>query len=217
MQHLLEHQITITVEYLLSSLNVDVDWQSRSNRDPSELELCAKKFQHVCQIRRTPKVDLLPSRLSHQLPQYFAWKPDLSSQGKDALQQICGNQFLMHVSHIASSYKPWRKRVTTKQKKCCFSHQLGSFKSGTPRPSPPLLETFIVSPSLLPKNASLINPQGNSLSSNCKQNITTSGVNSIREKLLKKGFSETAAQLITSTRRKSSHWNCNSSQRVWGS
>ena len=139
-------------------------------------------FQHVCQRRRTPKVDLLPSRLSHQLPQYFAWKPDLSSQGKDALQQIWGNQFLMHVPHIALSYKPWRKRITTKQKKCCFSHQLGSFKSGIPRPSPPLLETFIVSPSLLPKNASLINPQGNSLSSNCIQNITTSGVNSIRER-----------------------------------
>ena len=71
--------------------------------------------------------------------------------------------------------------------------------------SPPLLEMFIVSPLLLPKNSSLINPQGDSLSSNCKQNITTSSVDNIRERLLKKGVSETVAQLITSTRRKSSH------------
>ena len=36
LQYLLGHQITITVEYLSSSLNVDVDWQSRNSRDPSE-------------------------------------------------------------------------------------------------------------------------------------------------------------------------------------
>ena len=51
----------------------------------------------------------------------------------------------------------------------------------------------------------------------CKQNITTSGVDHIREKLLKKGVSETASQLITSTRRKSSESNYNSSWRMWDS
>ena len=39
----------------------------------------------------------------------------------------------------------------------------------------------------------------------------------IRERLLKKGVSETAAQIITSTRRKSSESNYNSSWRMWGS
>ena len=43
-----------------------------------------------------------------------------------------------------------------------------------------------------------------SSSSNCKQNITTSGVDHIRERLLEKGVSGTVAEVITSTRRKGS-------------
>ena len=43
-----------------------------------------------------------------------------------------------------------------------------------------------------------------SSSSNCKQNITTSAVDHIWERLLEKGVSGTAAEVITSTRRKSS-------------
>ena len=39
----------------------------------------------------------------------------------------------------------------------------------------------------------------------------------IRERLLKKGVSETAAQLITSTRQKGSESNYNSSWRMWAS
>ena len=86
-----------------------------------------------------------------------------------------------------------KKKSYDQTEKMLLLTQLGSLKSGFPRPSPPLLEMFIVSPLLLPKNTSLINPQGDSLSSNCKQNIATSGVDSIRERLLKKGVSETAA------------------------
>ena len=40
-----------------------------------------------------PKVDLFAPRMSHQLTQYFAWKPGPFSQGTYALKQICGNQF----------------------------------------------------------------------------------------------------------------------------
>ena len=35
-QYLLKHEITITAEYLPSSLNVKADWQSQNSRDPSE-------------------------------------------------------------------------------------------------------------------------------------------------------------------------------------
>ena len=90
-QYLLKHQITITAEYLPSSLNVEADWQSQNSRDPSEWKLCAKVFQQVSQRRGTPKVHLFASKLFHQLPQYFAWKPDPFSQGTDALKQIWGN------------------------------------------------------------------------------------------------------------------------------
>ena len=49
------------------------------------------------------------------------------------------------------------------------------------------------------KEHKLKKPTRGSSSSNCKQNITTSGVDHIRERLLKKGVSETAAQFITSS------------------
>ena len=67
------------------------------------------------------------------------------------------------------------------------------------------------------KEHKLKKPTRESSSSNCKQNITTSGVDHIRERLLKKGVSETAARLITSTRRKSSESNYNSFWRMWAS
>ena len=63
-----------------------------------------------------------------------------------------------------------------------------------------LLEISIVRPLLLTRSARLINPQGEvhlrSSSSNFKQKITTSGVDHIRERLPKKGVSETAAKQV---------------------
>ena len=67
------------------------------------------------------------------------------------------------------------------------------------------------------KEHKLKKPTRGSSSSNCKQNITTSGVDHIRERLLKKGVSETAAQFITSTRQKSLESNYNSSWSMWAS
>ena len=87
-QYLLKKQIRIIAEYLPSSLNVEVDWQSQNSRDPSEWKLCPKVFQQFCQWRKTLKVDLFVSKLSHQLSKYIAWKSDLFSQGTDTLQQI---------------------------------------------------------------------------------------------------------------------------------
>ena len=93
-QHFLKHLITITRKYLPSSLDVKADWQSKNSRDLSEWKFSLKVFQQVCQRRGMPKVDLFTSRLSLQLPQYFAWKPDPSNQGTDALKQNWSNQFL---------------------------------------------------------------------------------------------------------------------------
>ena len=52
------------------------------------------------------------------------------------------------------------------------------------------------------KEHKLNKPTRGSSSSNCKQNITTGGLDHIRETILKKGVSETSAKLITSTRQK---------------
>ena len=67
------------------------------------------------------------------------------------------------------------------------------------------------------KEHKLNKPTRGSSSSNCKQNITTGGLDHIRETLLKKGVSETSAKLITSTRQKNSESNYKSSWRMWAS
>ena len=60
-------------------------------------------------------------------------------------------------------------------------------------------------------------PKRGSPSSNWKKNITTSSVDHIMKRSLKKGVSETAAQSITSTRRKSSGSDYNLFWRMWAS
>ena len=87
-KYLLHHGITITAEYLPSSMNVEADWQSRNAKDNSELKILIQVFQRICQIKGKPEMDLFASRLSAQVPQYLAWKPDPYSQGTDAMQQI---------------------------------------------------------------------------------------------------------------------------------
>ena len=68
---------------------------------------------------------------------------------------------------------------------------------------PPSTRNIYSLSTITSKEHKINKPKRGSSPSNYKQNITTSGVDHIRERLLKKGISETAAQLITSTRRKS--------------
>ena len=82
---------------------------------------------------------------------------------------------------------------------------------------PPSTRNVYSSSTATSKEHTLNKPTRRSSSSNCKQNITTSGVDHIRERLLKKGDSEAAVQLITSTRRKSSESKYNLSWRMWDS
>ena len=71
---------------------MEADWQSRNPRDSSEWKLLAQIFHQICQIKRTPEIDLFASRLSYQLPKYFAWRPDPYSEGTDAMQNPWGSR-----------------------------------------------------------------------------------------------------------------------------
>ena len=134
------------------------------------------------------KVDLFASSLFHQLPQYFAWKLNLFSQATSALQLIWGSQFLNAFSPF---YKPWRKWVTSKQKKCCLPHNF-AFSNLVP-PSSRNLYSLPIATSKKHKfrKPTTVN------SSSSKKNFTTSGV------------SETAAQIVTSIRRKAQSQTAN--------
>ena len=104
-----------------------------------------------------PKIDLFGSRLSHRLPQYFAWKPDPFSQGTDPLQQIWGNQFLYAFPPFCLSLQVLKKKVSYDQTEKLLL-VIPAWQSQICYPF--LLEMSIVRPLLLPRNASLINPQG---------------------------------------------------------
>ena len=85
-QYLLKRKIATAAEYLPGSINVEADREFRRTRDSSERKLNPTIFMKLCQIRRTPEMDLLASRVSHQLSQYISWKIDPFIQGRDAFQ-----------------------------------------------------------------------------------------------------------------------------------
>ena len=99
--HLLQCGITLTAEYLLSKLNVTADRESRNSSDSSEWKLAPQSFQRICQLRRTPEIDLFASRLSHQIKTYFSWRTDPLSQAADAFQKIGFTRVFMFFAHIA--------------------------------------------------------------------------------------------------------------------
>ena len=85
--YLLSRGITTTTEHLPSKLNIIRDRVSREKVDSSKWKLDAKVFQGLVQLMGNPVLDLLASRLNHQLLQYIAWTQDPFSQGADAMYQ----------------------------------------------------------------------------------------------------------------------------------
>ena len=100
------------------------------------------------------KTDLLASRLSHQLPQYFAWKPDPFSQETDALQQIWGSQFLYAFPPFCLILQVLKKVSYHQAEKLLLVTPTWQSQIWYPLP----LEMSIVHPLLLPRDTSLINP-----------------------------------------------------------
>ena len=82
--YLLSKQTAMSAEYLSSALNVHADWESRNAKDYSEWKLDASVFQEIVTHMGQPTLDLLASRLSHQLPRYIAWKLGPCSIARDA-------------------------------------------------------------------------------------------------------------------------------------
>ena len=74
-------------------MNLEAHRESRQTRDFSEWKLNSVIFMKLCQIRRTPEMDLCASRVSHQLLQYISWKTDPFSQGRYAFQISWAHKF----------------------------------------------------------------------------------------------------------------------------
>ena len=108
----LSRGIPITTEYLPSKLNIIADWESREKVDFSEWKLDPKVFQGLVQLMGNPVVDLLASRLNHQLPQYITWRPDPFSQGTNAMHQDWSQDYL-----CASPFLPYEQNFTVGQER----------------------------------------------------------------------------------------------------
>ena len=137
------------------------------------------------------KIDLFASRLSHQLPQYFAWKPDPFSQETDALQQIWGSQFLYAFPPFClilqvekSELPPSRKTVA------CHTNLAVSDLV------PPTTRNVYSSSTAASKEHKPNKPIRESSPFNCKQDITTSGVDHIRENYLVREFQKQLPNLL---------------------
>ena len=175
---------------------MNADWRSRNSRDPSELETLAKsistslpeegnsqsRFVCIMAVSSTTTVLCLETRL-------FQSGDRCPTTDLGQSIPLCIPPILPYSTSLEESkLRPNRKNVA------CHTNLA---VSNLP---PPLLEISIIRPLLLTRSARLINPQGEvhlrSSSSNFKQKITTSGVDHIRERLLKKGVSETATQQV---------------------
>lgn len=201
--YLLNHQITITVEYLLGKLNVEADAMSRYVRDSSEWKLNLQVFRDLCRARWTPCTDLFASRLSHQVPIYYAWKLDLYSKGQDAFQAS-----LSHLRLYAFPPFSLIGRVLWKVRSDQATMLLITPAWQTQSWYPQLLHLSVQKPILLPISIDILtNPQReyHPLSQN-------SGLDGFREKLQAERISQKTASLITASRRrgKTSHY-----ESVW--
>ena len=62
----------VAVEYLLGTLNVEADHQSRTVKDSTDWKLNPLVFKKIYKVFWALDMNLLPSRISHQVPAYLA-------------------------------------------------------------------------------------------------------------------------------------------------
>ena len=188
---LISKQIMITVEYLPSSLNKVADVESCRKVDSSEWVLWRHVFRNLCLKLGTPTVDLFASRVSHQVAQYIAWKPDPYSIATDAMS-IPWTQGAMHFLHFV--WIPCTKQNATRP----------STQSNID--STLLANTVVVSTSVRNANKetnsntkfnhTFSRSKRESPSISVEQNSYISGMAGFREGLSLQGVSEETTQLI---------------------
>ena len=153
----LEHQITITAEWIPSHLNVVADWESRNVRDSSEWKLCPRIFQQICRRMGYPEVDIFASRVSHQLEKYYSWKEDPECLAADAFLQDWGPIFPFAFPPFCLISRMLSQAETQKVNKMVLVAPIWPTQPWYPQ----LLSMLIDTPLLLPQHPKLLsNPVG---------------------------------------------------------
>ena len=83
----LERDILLTAQHIPGISNAVADLESRLERDKSDWMLAHVVFQRINQTFGPLEVDLFATRLTHQLPRFFSWRPDPLAEAVDAFQQ----------------------------------------------------------------------------------------------------------------------------------
>ena len=83
----LEHHLHLSAEYFPGVENQIVDAESRHSEDRCDWMLHPQVFEQINSLMGPLDVDLFASRLTHQLPKFFSWKPDLEAEATDAFTQ----------------------------------------------------------------------------------------------------------------------------------
>ena len=82
--------VHLLAQHIPGISNTVADAESRTRWDRSDWMLCPRIFRTICRTLGPLEVDLFASRLTHQLPRFFSWKPDPLAEAVDAFQQDWG-------------------------------------------------------------------------------------------------------------------------------
>ncbi|XP_065894060.1 uncharacterized protein [Dysidea avara] len=79
--------IFLIAEHLPGEKNIVADEESRTVRDRCDWMIHPQIFLQINKTLGPLEVDLFASRLTHQLPRYFSWRPNPSAEATDAFTQ----------------------------------------------------------------------------------------------------------------------------------
>ena len=84
----MDQQILLTAEHLPGIMNQVADEESRTVRDRCDWMMHPQLFAEIKRKMGPLQVDMFASsRLTHQLPCYFSWRPDPAAEATDAFSQ----------------------------------------------------------------------------------------------------------------------------------
>ena len=84
----IDRKIFLTAEHLPGIMNQVADKESRTVRDRCDWMIHPHLFAQIERKMGPLEVDMFASRLTHQLPRYFSWRPDPAAEAIDAFSQV---------------------------------------------------------------------------------------------------------------------------------
>ena len=101
----MSQNITLVANHLPGYLNTTADRESRTLQDRWDWQIHPNIFQRINQKWGPLSVDLFASRLTHQLPEYYSWRPDPYAKATDAFLQTWSGKMCYANPHAQDSLR----------------------------------------------------------------------------------------------------------------